>query len=173
MEATSTLPQVTREFITAGKAIFTVKNPAGERYTFKVTKAKEDGSGRKPCWFVAVFTGSANESESAYTYAGLLDAATGGIITTRGSRFAKDSVPVKVAAWAMRHVWAGQQLPAGYTCQHEGRCGRCGRLLTVPESITSGFGPECSALMGLPFGLPVDANGLDSVDRGEIATGVQ
>jgi len=26
---------------------------------------------------------------------------------------------------------------------HEGACGRCGRTLTVPESIASGFGPEC------------------------------
>jgi len=23
------------------------------------------------------------------------------------------------------------------------RCGRCGRVLTVPESVESGFGPEC------------------------------
>ena len=26
---------------------------------------------------------------------------------------------------------------------HEGRCGRCGRKLTTPESILRGFGPEC------------------------------
>jgi hypothetical protein len=26
---------------------------------------------------------------------------------------------------------------------HEGRCGRCGRRLTVPDSIASGYGPEC------------------------------
>jgi hypothetical protein len=26
---------------------------------------------------------------------------------------------------------------------HEGRCGRCGRALTVPESVERGIGPEC------------------------------
>jgi hypothetical protein len=30
---------------------------------------------------------------------------------------------------------------------HEGKCGRCGRLLTVPSSIESGIGPECSKIM--------------------------
>jgi hypothetical protein len=27
---------------------------------------------------------------------------------------------------------------------HEGRCGRCSRPLTVPESIETGLGPECA-----------------------------
>jgi hypothetical protein len=27
---------------------------------------------------------------------------------------------------------------------HQGRCGKCGKVLTVPKSIESGFGPECS-----------------------------
>jgi hypothetical protein len=29
---------------------------------------------------------------------------------------------------------------------HEGSCARCGKKLTVPESIESGFGPECVKL---------------------------
>jgi hypothetical protein len=40
-------------------------------------------------------------------------------------------------------------LPSGWEFRHEGRCGRCGRTLTVPESIDSGFGPECINLAGL------------------------
>lgn len=32
---------------------------------------------------------------------------------------------------------------------HEGRCGRCARRLTVPESILIGIGPECAEIMGL------------------------
>lgn len=32
---------------------------------------------------------------------------------------------------------------------HEGVCGRCGRRLTVPESIEMGFGPDCLEKMGL------------------------
>jgi len=30
---------------------------------------------------------------------------------------------------------------------HEGRCGKCGRQLTVPSSIESGIGPECSKML--------------------------
>jgi len=26
---------------------------------------------------------------------------------------------------------------------HEGKCGKCGRKLTTPESIKNGFGPTC------------------------------
>lgn len=32
--------------------------------------------------------------------------------------------------------------------RHEGKCGRCGRALTRPESIDTGLGPECAAKMG-------------------------
>lgn len=32
---------------------------------------------------------------------------------------------------------------------HNGRCSRCGRLLTVPESIAKGIGPECENRVNL------------------------
>lgn len=31
---------------------------------------------------------------------------------------------------------------------HEGRCGKCARVLTVPESIINGIGPICAKKMG-------------------------
>ena len=40
---------------------------------------------------------------------------------------------------------------ARFEFRHEGRCGRCGRALTVPESIDTGFGPHCAAEMGVPW----------------------
>ena len=33
---------------------------------------------------------------------------------------------------------------------HVGKCGRCGRKLTTPESILTGLGPECSKKAGVP-----------------------
>jgi hypothetical protein len=45
-------------------------------------------------------------------------------------------------------VWKNQELPGGYKIHHEGRCGKCGRLLTVPESVETGIGPECAKRMG-------------------------
>jgi hypothetical protein len=37
----------------------------------------------------------------------------------------------------------------GCEVYHEGRCGRCNRKLTVPESIETGLGPECASKLGL------------------------
>ena len=131
---------LTRQFILAGKAIFTVSNDKGDRYTFRVTHKK--GSERfAPAWFVALLTGPDNESD--YSYMGMLDAETGEARLTGKSKFTKDSLPFKVACFGLRIVWGTQELPAGYAIHHEGYCGRCGRLLTVPESVDSGFGPEC------------------------------
>jgi hypothetical protein len=45
-------------------------------------------------------------------------------------------------AWFWDRLRNGN-LPEQVEVHHEGRCGRCGRALTVPESIESGFGPEC------------------------------
>ena len=50
--------------------------------------------------------------------------------------------PEMRCVWVL--AWQGAALPEGYEARHEGRCARCGRALTVPESIDSGFGPECA-----------------------------
>lgn len=136
---------ITREFITAGRAIFTVSNNKGDRYTFQVTK--KEANGQYPAvWFVALLTGPDNNTD--YTYVGMLSADTGGVNLTRKSRFNDQSTPVRVLRWALRNVWNNQEFPAGYAIRHEGKCGRCGRRLTVPESIDSGIGPECAKMMG-------------------------
>ena len=133
-------------FITAGKATFTVSNGKGEHYTYRVTKKEAQGN-YPAAHFINLLTGPDNTSD--YTYLGVLDAATGKVRTTAKSRYNSDSKPVKVASWALSIVWQNATLPEGYAIQHEGRCGRCGRALTVPESIESGIGPECASKMGL------------------------
>lgn len=210
---TNTTHQIGREFILAGRAIFTVSNPTGERYTFKVSKKEAQPGSRytDPTYFVALLTGSDNESD--YTYMGILKPAAGNVILTKASRYTAQSKPYAVVNWAIGLVWRGKSFPAGYRLQHEGKCGRCGRTLTVPESIDLGIGPDCAAMMGLAMPAPcpamtqvnlpieqpaapkpfdpthpavrlaelaaqfrqagLDANGLDSVARAEIALGVQ
>lgn len=171
---TNTKHTIGKDFILGGRAIFTVASPTGERYTFKVNRKDADPGSRyqQPTYFVAVMTGSANDADSSYTYLGILQTGTGAVKLTRSSRMGEDATQVRVIRWALKLVWAGESLPSGYAIHHEGRCGRCGRLLTVPESITTGFGPDCTELMG---GRPGAAQALpmDSVDRAEIALGVQ
>ena len=135
---------LTKDFITAGRAIFTVESKTGERYTYRVSHKEGDG-GWPDAWFVSLLTGPCNEAD--YTYLGMLDPATGGVRLTKASKYTDDTVPVKVVRWALGLVWADRELPPGYALHHEGRCGRCGRTLTVPESIESGIGPECAKIM--------------------------
>lgn len=136
---------INRQFVLAGKAIFTVSNDKGNRYTFRV-KHSEGNDRFPPAWFLSLLTGRDNEND--YTYLGMIDAEMGTIRLTAKSGFAKDTLPVKVAEFALRIIWGRQALPDGYAIHHEGHCGRCGRLLTVPKSVESGFGPECINLIG-------------------------
>jgi hypothetical protein len=131
-------------FMLAGNATFTIQSrKTGTRFTFKVVKKDPTPQYPNPIHFVKVLTGA--ENETAYTYLGQ--------ITARGYQHGRKS-PIQPAApsamafaWFVGHVLQGQPVP-GVDVYHAGKCGRCGRKLTVPESITSGFGPECIGLVG-------------------------
>jgi hypothetical protein len=130
---------VNREFLTAGKATFTVDNGRGDWQTYKVAKSRDEAN---PVYFVSVMDGPDNQS--SYAYIGLLDPNSGEMRVTRKSRYAEDHRFVRIARFALRVVFGKQELPAGYDVKHAGRCGRCNRMLTTPESLASGIGPECA-----------------------------
>lgn len=129
----------TPEWILAGAAVFTVSNPSGEHYTYRARRVEKEG--KPPVWFLGLLTGPDNESD--FTYLGTLNANTGEVRLTGASKLTADAKAVKVARWALGKVWSGRAFPEGYGLDHEGRCGRCGRTLTVPASTHQGFGPEC------------------------------
>jgi hypothetical protein len=122
-------------FILAGNARFTITSKkTGQRFTYKVRRPADD----KP-WFVSLLTGSDNEND--YTFFGTIFADR----TFRHGRRTSisDKAPSAVGfSWLWAHLSKGS-LPGTIDIHHEGRCGRCGRTLTVPASIESGFGPEC------------------------------
>ena len=123
-----------KKFITAGKSIFTIRNEDnGNRFTFRVKKCEG-----KDIWFVGVLTGSDNTSH--YSYIGTIFGKD--FCVTQRSKFKKDDIKVIAFDWFWKRIQDGK-LPEKLGVYHEGRCGRCGRRLTVPESIESGFGPEC------------------------------
>lgn len=128
-----------RAFITAGRAVFTLQGREA-RYTFKVTRSPVSRA-----LFVSILTGPDNTAD--YTYIGLLDERTGRVILTAKSRYTHESTPVKALRWALPIVWRGDTLPAPARLRHVGRCGRCGRALTVPKSIDAGIGPECATML--------------------------
>lgn len=125
-----------RTFITAGKATFTLEG-RDTRYTFRVRTPT-----RGATLFVSLLTGPDNTRD--YTYMGVLHPATGYVRLTRASTYTDISTPVIALRWALAIVWTGGILPAPARLMHVGRCGRCGRALTVPSSILAGIGPECA-----------------------------
>jgi hypothetical protein len=149
---------ITPEFITAGRATFTVE-PASEfhaamkaagkevrpHYTYRVECAQKDHS----CvFFVKALTGPDNEND--FRYLGVLDPHQGSLRLTPRSAFAAGSIPAVIALRVLSRIFAGQgeQIErAGWRVHHAGKCGRCGRTLTTPESCATGIGPECRKVL--------------------------
>ena len=130
---------IDKTFVTAGKAIFTVvNNDTGNRFTYKVKKLTD-----KDVWFVSVLNGPDNYTN--YRYIGAVFGTT--FKWTKKSRVSPDAVSFKAFAWLWNYLSSNRALPENVEIFHEGRCGRCGKRLTVPESIESGFGPECIKLV--------------------------
>ena len=134
-------PADMRAFVLAGNATFTlVSERTGQRFTFRV-RVSDDGRAH----FVAVLTGPDNGGD--YSYLGTIR--NGRYWHGRRSRIGQDAPSARAFAWfAARVIERGRDAP-GMIFMHEGRCGRCARKLTVPESIARGLGPECAGYVAL------------------------
>jgi hypothetical protein len=136
-------PARLRDFIMGGKAIFTVKSgKTGKHFTFKVIPPKKEDKDKSPVYFVKVLTGSDNTSN--YTYIGHIWRDSFTFVHGKKSRIGADAPSVVAFSWLMRKV-KSEDVPmlSKVEVWHEGRCCRCGRLLTDPLSIELGIGPEC------------------------------
>lgn len=142
------------KFVTAGKAIFTLSMPAKfvadnkgckDRYTFKVV-CKPKSERWPEAFFVNLLSGPDNISD--YQPLGKLDPETGAVRLVQSTKLTDKSWPVRLIRRVLARIWADQGdaiETAGFDLRHAGRCGRCGRVLTVPESIDSGLGPVCAS----------------------------
>lgn len=140
-------PATILTFMLAGNATLTLRSVATmTRYTYRVRRAGGDDPGRP--WFVSVLYGPDNTSD--YVYVGIIRPGTatrGGVYELgRKSRLTEDDPRHRAFDWFFRHVQR-IQLPPNCEVWHEGHCGRCGRPLTVPESIARGLGPECAGII--------------------------
>ena len=130
-----------KSFALAGKSIFTlVSKKTGARFTYKVKRSKKPSG---PSHFVQVRTDTNGLGD--YSYLGAIwDSSIYG--HGRRSDIPPDDLKARAAKWIFSSLVSGK-LPEGCEFWHEGRCGRCGRPLTVPASIASGIGPECERKM--------------------------
>jgi hypothetical protein len=145
------MSNVTKQFVLAGRSIFTIELPEDYRakhdlkphYTFRVDHKAADGKWQET-WFVKFLTGSDNVRD--YSYLGLLNVENGQVRITAKSKLGENNLVVKLLNRTLALIWASDinpMLEKGFGLHHEGRCGKCGRVLTTPESVERGIGPEC------------------------------
>ena len=131
-----------QDFALAGNAHFTVENPTtGNRFTFRVSTPKKPARNGKTVHFVSVLTGPDNRRHYRYM-ATIFDGED--LRWTRKSKIAEGAPSASAFKWAFRRKFDFTDTPAEFW--HEGKCGRCARLLTVPASISKGIGPVCAGL---------------------------
>lgn len=124
-------------FILAGNARFTlVSEKTGVRYTYRVRQPKTNSP-----HFVSLLTGPDNGADYQFF---------GTVFPDGGYRHSyKSSIsPTAPSARAFAYAWgflSRGELPPSCEIYHEGSCGRCGRGLTTPASITRGLGPVCAS----------------------------
>lgn len=129
--------EAARRFVLAGKATVTLRSQrTGAHFTYKVEAAKDQTSTR----FVSLLTNG-----DTYRYLGILSAMGQGFVfrTTKKSCLPATSPAAAGFEVFFRNLWLHERIAPGLDVMHEGKCGRCNRALTHPESLESGFGPEC------------------------------
>lgn len=135
-----------REYIFAGNATFTLRSmKTGMRFTYRIRVKKEDVKAKStdPTYFVCWLRGQDNTTD--YGYMGVLRKDLG-LRLTAASRVTRTAPCLQALVWFLDALKNGRAGILGTTLEvwHEGRCGRCGRLLTVPKSVKDGIGPECA-----------------------------
>jgi len=146
-QAGHSYPITGAEFLTmafAGSARITVVSKrTGTRYTYKISKPRKQ-SGRD-VFFISVLTSPDNET--GYSFIGtVFDKQT---FKWSGKSSLSSTCPsVQGFSWLIRNM-KRSDIGNQVTLYREGHCLRCGRTLTVPESIVSGYGPECVQMIGI------------------------
>ena len=133
-----------KRFILAGKSIFTLESiRTGKWFTYKVNKKefknRETGI-EKTFYFVNILRGSSNDSD--YTYLGTINPKFH-LNTTKNSKISIDAISFKALNFFMTFL-RKDELHDEINFYHEGICGRCGRRLTTPMSVSIGLGPICA-----------------------------
>lgn len=140
-EAQITNLEAIKKFITAGNAIFTlVSKKTGARKTFRVVAA-EPKPGFDPGFFVSLLI-----NPDVYKYLGFLHTIPNGELRIKQNKNRWGEDAYQVFCWLLCMINNGHTLDMVSEFWHAGRCGRCGRVLTVPSSIASGIGPVCAGM---------------------------
>ena len=153
-------PDAIFRYVMGGRAVLTlVSSASGQRFTFSVemktvrqldnesdekfeARRREAMSGVR---FVKVLTGPDNTHD--YSYIGHINDRREFRLDRR-SAFDASAPSVRAWMWFWSVLTNHREKLDQIEVWHNGRCSRCGRELTVPESVQSGLGPVCAESMG-------------------------
>lgn len=126
-----------RSFILAGKSIWTLQSKnTGKHYTYRCRLFGETKDKPVPqkIWWIDILS-----SGGKFEYLARLK--NGSVHIKNGTEITK---PVDAVEWFLRRIWHEKvEVLQEVNFYHANLCGRCGRLLTTPESVKMGIGPEC------------------------------
>lgn len=136
------------------KRTFTfVDTNTNQRFTYKITELREN----KYMRFVKLMNGRDNENN--FVYFAYIKLTNNSFVYKHGGAKAKvqrsapsvilfETVMAYLRARREGRLVGGKPIPdmPQYQIWHEGVCCRCGRKLTVPNSVHDGIGPECKKM---------------------------
>lgn len=126
--------QYLRAYVLGGKAIFTLFSEKTKlRYTFKVLAPK----GKQEWYRIERLFGDDNTKD--YRTIGVFTIKDD-LVYTRFNHYGSAESQIK---YFLNVLYGSLKWPPTMYMYPSGRCARCGRLLTTPESIETGFGPKC------------------------------
>jgi hypothetical protein len=134
------------QYMMAGKSTFTIKNEvSGNRFTYKVNRKKPVGGIEQNVWFVSVLYNPNNESDYKYIGTIFKDSAEEPPVFrhTSKSKVSREAQSFQTFEYVFTHLM-NKSLKSIVNIYRSNRCGRCGKKLTVPESIMNGLGPDCA-----------------------------
>jgi hypothetical protein len=132
-------PAAALRFLTGGNATFTLLNlQTKQRCTLRVSGRRSNHTVGTKSLLIEEQTGQDNVRDFTCIGTFMPD-----WLLTLFKRTGRGTATI---AWLHRKLWSPGfvAFPPTVRFMHAGRCCRCGRVLTVPESIASGIGPECA-----------------------------
>ncbi len=128
-----------RTYVLAGNAIVTLQSDKTQKYyTYKVKRNKNNAN------LYAIYSLRGSDNTNDYYYVGCYYSDNNYFHVARQyqttGHFAWPKT-VRAVHYLFEHL---DTLPDWLHVYHNGYCGRCGHLLTTPESIKRGLGPYCA-----------------------------
>lgn len=127
-----------KDFVLGGNALVTLESgKTGCHLTYKIQKSNNDDN----LYFIKSLRGSDNEKD--YQYIGCYFADTETFVVEKSYKNVESYSWPKSIRTAKYFLSRLNDIPDSLIVYHNGKCCRCGRTLTTPESIKKGIGPEC------------------------------